>query len=603
MSVPRFAVWLMIPVLCLAFSDRAWSGETDRFSALTSEIAERIDSEARKVAVPVRPSESPLENYTNASAFLLSRLSLPMDEEHRRALLEVAKLEERFPVVDVSPLAAETFQRLIEYLPAELIPDETRFRLVAIRDPGRTAFTQGAGRVYLCEPFLSELSEPTEANRGRLAFVIARELGHLCRQHVRRRYQLQWLIDEAGAAIDEGTKSKLVAEFQKLCVAQAGRELSFHYAPEEELQADRFAWQLCRNAGFDGSSLFDPLRAQILAASERDEAEERDAPLSTLQNRLRILLAEREGTIVGRAYGLFAFDPVTGDLRPLNPNSVAANRRVTVVVHGMGSSPKRFCPLTAPLATKQSVFLAFNYPNDGSLEQAGRFLASEIRRVTADASDWDFLCHSAGGLVFRWYAEIEGGAFRRAVMTGTPQSGSSLTRLRSFLELSQVIGDLRVGLSESLRISLADSQGRMGEDLATGSLFLDFLNRPRDTVAAARSRYYLLRGRAMEPRTALILDASLRTGKRLLRQRLDEKELSDAWKQQLAAWIEQSHIPDEILEGDFAVTLDRADLEGVARSEVIKANHLQLIRSSETLEFVRAALRNTDETRPRPDSP
>ena len=107
--------------------------------------------------------------------------------------------------------------------------------------------------------------------------------------------------------------------------------------------------------------------------------------------------------------------------------------------------------LAADERAAQTRLFVFQYPNDDSLARSGRSLEPELRRVFASAAQTDFVCHSAGGLVFRYYAETRGGEFRRAIFLGTPHGGSNLARLRRLLEAVQFVGDLKLGYDQALQ--------------------------------------------------------------------------------------------------------------------------------------------------------
>jgi hypothetical protein len=124
--------------------------------------------------------------------------------------------------------------------------------------------------------------------------------------------------------------------------------------------------------------------------------------------------------------------------------------------------------------------LGFQYPNDESLARSGKFLKREMLRVCAAAKHVDFVCHSAGGLVFRQYAEVEGGEFHHVYFQGTPHYGSDLAALRSLLEATQFLSDLKLGYDGALQQAILDGHGQMSYDLQPDSLFLRQLNAPRD---------------------------------------------------------------------------------------------------------------------------
>jgi triacylglycerol esterase/lipase EstA (alpha/beta hydrolase family) len=104
-----------------------------------------------------------------------------------------------------------------------------------------------------------------------------------------------------------------------------------------------------------------------------------------------------------------------------------------VFVHGMHGDGNSFRDLCSVLADHPDVrdaeLLVFLFPANGSLACGGEMLAREMARVVRDPARASFVGHSAGGLVFRYYAEKKHGAFDRAVLLGVPHAGSQLTPL------------------------------------------------------------------------------------------------------------------------------------------------------------------------------
>src|SRR5690606_30013787 len=141
---------------------------------------------------------------------------------------------------------------------------------------------------------------------------------------------------------------------------------------------------------------FDCLRERALETVAGD-SERLNEIQRKYQIRMQELLSEREGTFADPNYGLRRFVPETGELLALEPNSIEVGKRAIVFVHGMESNPLKFRELAASLAGEERVLLAYHYPNDGSLARAGIALTREIKRVTNDPGNWDFVCHSAGG--------------------------------------------------------------------------------------------------------------------------------------------------------------------------------------------------------------
>jgi hypothetical protein len=216
--------------------------------------------------------------------------------------------------------------------------------------------------------------------------------------------------------------------------------------------------------------------------------------------------------------------------------------------------------------------LVFQYPNDQSLARSGEFLQSELARVCGNCRNVDFVCHSAGGLVFRYYAEVRGGVFRKAVFHGTPHGGSDLARLRSLLEASQFVGNLKLGYPESLQQTLQDGNGQITYDLHPDSLFLRFLDRHDKPL----NRYYVFRGRVLRTGQAIALEAAATVSRELLRQQIDREVDSEFLRRLAVHYAEYLRIPPEIGSGDLAVSFENAHLKGAAEVHDSRHNHLTI---------------------------
>src|SRR5262249_16805703 len=139
--------------------------------------------------------------------------------------------------------------------PARMRPPEIEFTLSAVDVPEADSFTLGAGRVYLRDTFLKSTVQPNPAEQDQLAFVLAHELGHLALGHARRVYQRLWMIEHVYDDRSETTRAAL---------EKAGWMLESLYLRDDEFQADLFAIQLCRNAGFDVENCLDVLHRKAL---------------------------------------------------------------------------------------------------------------------------------------------------------------------------------------------------------------------------------------------------------------------------------------------------------------------------------------------------
>src|SRR5262249_6478839 len=110
-----------------------------------------------------------------------------------------------------------------------------------------------------------------------------------------------------------------------------------------------------------------------------------------------------------------------------------------------------------------------------SLAHAGRFLRNEMARVVRAPARASFVCHSAGGLVFRYYAERLGGALDPAPLLGAPHAGSRVQPLEHLADLAEFARDLRFGLPRAITATLTEGDGALTPDVQPDSLFLRHL--------------------------------------------------------------------------------------------------------------------------------
>ncbi|MEX2285834.1 MAG: hypothetical protein WD648_02015, partial [Planctomycetaceae bacterium] len=196
-----------------------------------------------------------------------------------------------------------------------------------------------------------------------------------------------------------------------------------------------------------------------------------------------------------------------------------------------------------------------------------------------------FICHSAGGLVFRYYAEVAGGAFRRAVLQGTPHAGSDMAKLRILLETKQLVGGLPLGFPTALENALRDGKGQISDDLRPDSLFLRYLNARKST--AVRERYYIFRGHAIRSRGALTaLESLLAVARAGLGRKLTQTGQPSLLIQSAQSLIDTLTLPDEVTNGDLAVTLESAGLEGATYTATYPAHHIALVKDRAIIEAI-----------------
>jgi Zn-dependent protease with chaperone function len=545
-----------------------------------------------------------VEGYGSALAWMVARTPLPVEEEIKRAKEKDAALRQEHATAEPSPEALAIFEKLVAELPARMRSKDYAFTLTVVEGAKVDALTLGAGRVYVNAELIRS------ATPDELAFTLAHELGHHALGHPRRIYQRLWLFE--GVQKDAARKDPKAAQTWKQ-LAGVGTILEYVYTREEKFQADLFAVQLCRSAGFDVEAGLDGLRRQAVKAdaallktpapragfppvepevTPQNSGEQLTlAAPPTAAQRLRRLRLELDGLIYGESYGLFEYDRATKSLKRAADKSLAEDDRVIVCVHGMESSLGVYVPLMEKLAAlqgekaeeaKKARILGFQYPADESLFRVSRFLKREMQRVCSETKHVDFVCHSAGGLVCRHYVEVDHGNFHWIYFQGTPHGGSDLATLRSLLEVLQFAGDLKLGYDGALHKAIMDGHGQISYDLLPGSLFLTCLNRQQENLH--RERYSIDRGQAYSKARVLLLQAALEAARTSLERTISRDPESSVAATFAKAGLGRLVLPAEIASGDLCVTLENAGLEGVTAIETHALKHTELPRNPKMIE-------------------
>ncbi|MBW3543810.1 MAG: M48 family metalloprotease [Planctomycetes bacterium] len=553
----------------------------DERAAIDRRALDEPDGPATEIAGPF---------FGGITGWAVSRAPLPDDEELRRAREAYEALTRERRIAPTPAAAAGVLKTLTAEVPASLQPRPLGFTLTVVEDARQPAFTLGAGYLVISQDLVESLLLGARAGRDRLAFVLAHEMGHNARGHCRRGYHLLALQEAARDGALREADAEGVRALADAAVDTSGSYISFIYGRRQDYEADLFAVHLCRNAGFDVENGLDVLRRAAEAELAGETAGGRAAGIvargAPALERLKHLRQELDGVLDGPSLGLMRFDPQTQQFVPAEDDSVPEGRRAVVLVHGIGSSLAKLVAMAKHLAEQSDedgpVLLGFQWTGDASLARMGRALRNEIERVVASPEQADFVCHSAGGLVFRWYAEVEERPFSRAIFLGTPHGGSDLARLRYLLEVQQFVGDVRLGFLKAIENTVADGDGQIGHDLAVDSLFLARLNRGRPDV----SRYYVFRGRRFGPLKAVLLGASSRALQEALERVAPRTIAAGPFRKNTEAWIEKLRLPREVLDGDLAVTLDSATLEGVEHVETLEAGHHELQEHPQVIEGV-----------------
>jgi Zn-dependent protease with chaperone function len=554
------------------------------FQALTPAIRASIDRLAGQAELETI-EEDAVNLAGNAAAWLVSQVTLTARQEVE---LADAMHQKAFPaevITETPPQAQRVLERLVREMPEYLKPPEYHFELVIVDKPQLGAFTLGGGRVYLTRPLLQGLLGQGVRGEAALAFVLAQQLGHTARLHCRRGWQLQKYQKEV--------KDRGLFNLLHTTVKAAGPLTYFLYSRKQSYEADCFAWQLCRNAHLDLEAALDAPRFFALQAhrgllTDPDYRPAKAAPVSVLDYylseqpealvRLRRLLLERDGLVPDRKeHGLFQYDAATGNLTHCGNGAIKADEAPLVFVHGMHGHNGTFRPLLDLLSSDPTFagrpVLVFRFPSNDSLARSGGFLHREMARVVAAPGKAQFVCHSAGGLVFRYYAEIKKGAFDRAVLLATPNLGSHMTALKFLADLAEFSAVLKQGLGEALAATVPEGLGEIINDLHPDSLFLRYLGYD----AACARRYYVFYGQALDTARAAALRLTFGAAKRVMKDRLFPGVGLLPFHTHVLILLDGWELPEEILRGDGVVSVRSARLRGARQVTKTTQNHLSIL--------------------------
>lgn len=164
-------------------------------------------------------------------------------------------------------------------------------------------------------------------------------------------------------------------------------------------------------------------------------------------------------------------------LLPSSPASAAPAKDPVVIVPGFTTGPvidTGYIPLRDRLRSSGYDVTMLVYPDYGlgDIRTNSQRLANTIASVRArtGAAKVDLVAHSMGGLVSRYYIKSLGGSSSvdSLIMMGTPNYGTSLANVASFLTFGSCIG-----------IEACNQ-------MAAGSSFLASLNAGDDTIGSVR---------------------------------------------------------------------------------------------------------------------
>ncbi len=562
--------------------------------AVDTYVAE--DRASGSTSVGPQVAKTPVKFLSGRFAKAAAKLEpLSAREEFRRATRIHDLIASTVGVVDTPKSVESVLDRLASALPEGMRNRQWDYRVTVLDQETRDVFTPGGGYLVVSQSMVDELLQ----NEDALAFLLAQQVGHVVRGHCRRRYQLSD-IRKRLSSYDLPDEASTFWRRRIGDLVQEDRRtgLRFHFDRAEILETDLFAIHLCRNAGFDIESGLDLLRMGVVAGSDDLQTKlhtmmpacesqwDRLASLlpksqdSTVSqsDRLDQLRMDVDGFVPGQDYGLFEWDSASESFVRLSGPSLSAGERAVVCIHGMDSDMGKYRPFLTSLSQDERArdmrYLAFRYPNDQSLSRSAQFMMNNISQVIPNPEDVDFVCHSAGGLLFRYYHEVERGPFRRVIFQGTPHHGSSFANLRGLSEAREVLGDLHQGPLAALMHARHDGRGQIKYDLRPESLFLDYLNQDREQRHL--DRYYIIRGQAIDSAALRRVAVSADLLRPLIQWRVDHWASRDAKRPDFTRVINRLKMPQELVSGDLAVSLESATIDGAAEVVTVSARHARL---------------------------
>jgi pimeloyl-ACP methyl ester carboxylesterase len=572
---------LVLGGLLLAASS-ATAAEPPRLKDLTPDVRTRIDRLAAQH--PLDTLQQAKRNVAgNVSLWALSHLALAPEDEREHAEAVHKHILGHEKTVATPPAAQRVFRKLLDNLPPHLKPDAFEYTLTVLDQTEADAFTIGGGYVYISRSLLDALTADPEHGETALAFVLGHQLGHIGLLHCRHGWQVFELQQEIQKGIDIHIAREHLREVLHTGVESAGDHVNFLYTRRQVYEADLFAWQLCRNTGLPLDHALDGLRWLVLVEQPRirtDGAYHRDGEETGGEGapallRLKRLFMERDGQVDDPhdTYGLLLWDARSDSFQRCGPQSVGAGEKPIVFVHGFHGSTRTFRDYLHTFARQPELrerkLLVFRYPNNASLCLCGQFLHNEMRRAVAAPEKAVFVCHSAGGLVFRWYAEARKNPFDRAILLSTPNEGSSLTSLKYLADLGAFIDELKMNGPGAIARMIPEGEGQIIYDVHADSLFLRYLGHNAELA----KRYHVFSGDFLRPLQVAALGTGIVAAKRVLKNRVLPHIESPVLRRQSMRRIDRWHLPREVSHGDLVVSVQSALLKDAGRSTRTPLNH------------------------------
>ena len=587
----------------------------ETLSSLNPDLKKKIDQIA-KDQQSKNIAEKKFDFKGNVISWIISQTSITPEEERNESTILHKEIEKGGKIIDSPESLKQLFKKLVTNIPSyQKYWLETDYQIYLLDQADFKIFTNGGGFVYITKPVLNLVLQNNIQQSSLLAFFISHELGHIALGNTKKGFQLEEIQTELKRQVGLNIDNEILAAILKTAINPILSSAKFLYSQQQCLQADLFAIHLLRNCGFNLNDSLDALR--ILTVMQNPDFKEgklvadKELGLGAKINqffsfdtdpvmRLKRMLNEIDGTcdIDSDKFGLFKFDPDAKDndktFSLCENNSVTGLNTSVVFMHGLRGNEKTFSEFVkvASLANelKGKDIFVFRYPNNQSLYRSGEFFSNEMKRVFKTSEKAVFICHSAGGLVFRYFSETQKGEFNKAFFLGTPNAGSEMIKLKFLLDINEfiLIGG-KIGIPSAIRESIPEGGGEISSDLQSGSLFLSLLKsegvgfKKQTSYTVFKSSY--ASGVVNKAAIYGLETVFLPKLKAELLKRIEKisSPLIKKWAMQI---VEKLQLPEEIKIGDLAVTLDSAKIDLAKEFKIDGVHHIGLLSDKKVIDQV-----------------
>ncbi|MEI6784894.1 MAG: M48 family metalloprotease [Verrucomicrobiota bacterium] len=192
-----------------------------------------------------------------------------------------------------SPATALGLPFLLAHGPRAAVYKPEEFRIKCVSQEQVNAFTCGTCDIFITQPAVDGAMSDPARGPDVLFFIAAHELGHVYLGHTKRVFQLMKLerLMSAGTVFIGLGHSRVQAAIDERVVS-LGNFLALRYSPLEELEADRWALDLCKRSSVNVENALDAMRWFCLL-EQADQCATQNQPMQSHPDtlyRLKVLL-------------------------------------------------------------------------------------------------------------------------------------------------------------------------------------------------------------------------------------------------------------------------------------------------------------------------